>query len=419
MSSNRYFFAILVWVCGAFFIFFKNLIEVSPGVITQELMSSFHIDGMLLGNLAAFYFYAYVLMQIPAGLLLDKFGPRRVTSVAILICGFGLLLFSMAPNLTIAYIGRFLTGIGAAFAVVNCFKLISNWFAPVHFALMSGLMMTIGMAGAIFGQHPLSILVEHVGWRETFQILFIASVILLFFFFMIVRDSPTHHHAPPVMAAKQSSWKIVGTIIRSKQAWVLSLYSGLAFTPVSVFGGLWGVPFLQLSHALTRTEAAHAVSYIFLGFAVGAPLWGWISDKTRSRKYPMWIGTWIALAALCMVLYASSIHFVILCSMTFLFGFSIAAFLLCFTMIREITPLIFAATAVGFMNGFDAALGAVTDPLTGWILDLFWDGKIVDGARYFDIDTFRISLSMLPIYIALAICLLPWVQESFPQKDSE
>ncbi|MGD0665746.1 MAG: MFS transporter, partial [Rhabdochlamydiaceae bacterium] len=115
-----------IWLLSAFFMFYKYAIEVSPSVMTGTLMKTFDIGGIELGNLAASYFYAYLLLQIPAGLLLDKFGPRKTTTLAIALCALGSLVFAGAESLVVAGIGRFLTGAGAAFAAVNCLKLIAN-----------------------------------------------------------------------------------------------------------------------------------------------------------------------------------------------------------------------------------------------------------------------------------------------------
>ena len=144
-----------IWLLSALFMFYKYALEVSPSVMTATLMETFHISGTQLGNLAACYFYAYLLLQIPAGLLFDKFGPRKTTTLAIAFCALGSLIFAHADKLFIAGVGRFITGAGAAFAAVNCLNLIANWFPFRHFAFMAGLMMTMAMLGAVGGQAPL------------------------------------------------------------------------------------------------------------------------------------------------------------------------------------------------------------------------------------------------------------------------
>lgn len=155
----------IIWIMGAGFFFYKYLVQISPSVMTQELMSTFQANGAGLGHLSAFYFYAYLIMQIPVGMMLDKYSPRLLTSAAILLCALSTYLFSQTHELWFAFFSRALIGFGAAFVAVSGFKLAIMWFSPKRFALLTGLYMTAAMLGAVGGQMPLSILVQQVGWR--------------------------------------------------------------------------------------------------------------------------------------------------------------------------------------------------------------------------------------------------------------
>lgn len=381
--------------------------------MTQHLMTAFQIDGAKLGTLAAAYFYAYLLMQIPAGLLIDRIGPRLMTTVAILCCAIGSLLFGMAHTFFAAMVGRFLTGIGASFAVINCLKLIANWFPHSRFATMAGLMMTVGMLGAVGGQAPLAAYIEAMGWREAFSSFSIFGIILSGIFWVFVRDHHdpvrAHHHKKHPTRFKT----ILSSIVTSRQSWILSIYSGLAFAPVSVFGGLWGVPFFMASYATSHTQAARLVSLIFLGFALGAPISGWFSDRIKSRKNVMLYGTIVALVSLTIILYVPNLGWGVLSGLLFLFGVSMSCFLVCFTMIRELHRPIMAATAVGFMNSFDAFFGAFSDPMIGFFLDLGWVGTLVNGARIFTDVGYRQSLIALPVYLIISIGLIFFIKETY------
>ena len=201
-------------------------------------------------------------------------------------------------------------------------------------------------------------------------------------------------------------------VLKNRQGWWLSVYSGFAFAPVLIFGGLWGVAFTSEAFNLTQNLSAQAVSLIFIGFAVGAPTFGWFSDWIGRRKIVMFWGTLIGLLSITVVIYAPGLTQSSLMILLFLFGFSISTFLLCFTMIREISLPILAATAIGFMNAFDALFGAFSDPLTGLFLDLSWDGKIVDGARIFSIEAYQTAFLTLPIYLAIALLSLVKIKET-------
>ena len=394
--------------------FYKYAIEVSPSVMTSTLMSTFHIDGVALGNLAACYFYAYLLLQIPAGVLLDRIGPRKITTIAIIVCAAGSLIFAKADTLWVAGVGRFLTGAGAAFAAVNCLKLTANWFASRQFAFMAGLMMTVAMLGAVGGQAPLARFIRAMDWRYAMEFIGIAGLVLAVLFWLIVRDVSPEKKEEKHIAPQRFSLKFsLKQILKNRQAWWLSVYSGFAFAPIMIFGGLWGVSFISEAFQLSSDLSAQIGSLIFVGFAVGAPFFGWFSDWIGKRVIVMFWGTFAALFAISAAIYLPGLSVGSLSILLFIFGFSISSFLLCFTMIREINAPILAATAVGFMNAFDALFGAFSDPLTGKFLDLCWTGTIVDGARVFSASAYQMAFLTLPIYLIISLITLVRVKETY------
>lgn len=396
--------------------FYKYAIEVSPSVMTNELMSTFNIHATQLGNLAACYFYAYLIMQLPAGILVDRYGPRLVTTLAIFLCSLGALVFAYSETIVMAEIGRFLTGIGAAFAAINTLKLIANWFPTNRFALMAGLMMTLAMLGAVGGQAPLSAFIHHLGtWRHAMGIIALIGGFLGLIFWVVVRDRSKALHpfydvavSPKKMTIREGLKKILS----NSQSWYLSFYSGLAFAPVMIFGGLWGVPFIMEAFDLSKDLAARSVSLIFIGFALGCPFSGWLSDWIGNRRNVMFVGTILALFSITAVLYMPGLSFLMINSLMFFFGFFISFFLICFTMIREINPPILAATAIGFMNAFDAFFGAFSDPLTGKFLDLGWQGKMAEGARVFPVHAYKMALLTIPVYLLLSLIFLFLIKET-------
>ncbi len=403
----------IIWLLSASFMFYKYALEVSPSVMTNTLMSTFHISGAELGNLAACYFYAYLLLQLPAGFLIDRFGPRKTTTIAIAVCALGSFLFAKAEILFVAELGRFLTGLGAAFAAVNCLKLIANWFPFRQFAFMTGLMMTLAMLGAVGGQAPLSAFIRHMHWRSAIEIIGMAGFGLALLFWIFVRDRSSSHTIDRVVSSPRLSLlSSLRKVLANPQSWWLSIFSGFAFAPVMVFGGLWGVSFLKEGYSLDETIAAQMVSLIFIGFAVGAPTFGWFSDFLQRRNIVMFWGTLLSLLCISTVIYAPCSSTTVLMLLLFLFGFFISSFLLCFTMIREITVPTLAATAIGFMNAFDAFFGAFSDPLTGKILDLSWNGVLSNGARVFSIEAYQTAFLTLPIYLIIALLSLTQIKET-------
>lgn len=403
----------IIWILAASFFFYKYLIQVSPSVMTDDLMSAFNIHGAGLGNLSAFYFYAYLIMQIPVGILLDKFSPRLLTTTAIFVCSLSTFLFAHTNTLWLACICRAFMGAGAAFAAVSCFKLAALWFSPKRFALVSGMFMTAAMLGAVGGQVPLSLLVQHAGWRDALEIIGAIGIVLGVVYYLIIRDKVIITAHDPLK--KEALGYRFRQIVTNKQAWVLSLYSGLAFAPVSVFGGLWGVPFLETAYQIPRTDAAMAISCIFIGFAAGAPFWGWFSDYIQRRKPILFIGTFSALICLLIVLYSPRQVLSSLMIFLFFFGFGSSGFFTSFAMIRELFSITLVATVLGIMNTFNSIFEALFEPLVGAILDWTWSGAVIDGRHHFSVQSYHWSLSLLPLALFIALVCLSFIKETYCQ----
>jgi MFS family permease len=403
----------LVWFLGASFFFYKYVLQVSPSVMSADLLSVFSISGAGLGILAASFFYTYLIMQIPVGIMLDKWEPKIIILLAISACILGALLFSKTDSFYVAFFGRAVIGLGAAFAAVSCFKLATIWFPPERFAFIAGLSMTAAMLGAIGGEAPLSYLVQTFGWRTAMNQVALFGLILMIFIILFLRKSKDNsaisHSRNTNTFSLADQIKI---IIKHKQTWLLSLYSGLAFAPVSVFGGLWGVSFLEQSYHLSATQASSSISVIFIGFAIGCPLFGWMSDFIGRRKIIINCGTAVSLLSILMILYSPAKSLALLQIFSFLFGSSASCFFLCFSMIREIHPIFFAATVLGFMNTFDSICEALTEPFIGKILDLGWDGQLSHGARIFSAQDYNVALSILPIYFMVSLIVLLFIRET-------
>lgn len=406
---DKAFYPWLVWSLTVLFFFYKYLLQFSTNVMATDLMGAFNLSGAGLGNLAACFYYTYMLMQLPVGILLDKYSPQKMVALAILLCAVGAYIFSHATSLWVASVSRAMIGLGASFAPVACLKFASVWFPPRRFALIAGLSMTFALTGAANAGYPLSKLVSWFGWRDTLTYLAIPGIILAFLFLLLVRPKPNLH----TQQEEYSVLKGLKEVLTDKQTVLLSIYSGLAYAPFSMMVGLWGVPFLTTAHHLTPTNAAAKASLIIAGFAIGAPILGWISDYLGRRKIMIYFGTLLALTTISWIIYFPVGSEQLLNILMFGFGVGISGFLLCFSMVREVNRLVLAGTALGFMNMFDSLGEAISEPLIGKLLDLGWTGELAEnGARLFSIHDYQVALSLLPIYFIVAFICLIFVKET-------
>ena len=412
---------IIMWLIVAIFYFYENILQVSPGVMVPELMRELHVNAEALGNLSAFYFYAYASMQIPVGLLLDRFGPRRLVTMALISCVLGTFLFGNAHAVWQAELGRFFIGFGSAFAAVSCLAIAANWFSYKHFALLTGMMITIGFAGGVAGETPLAAMVMHWGWRHSMFSFSVIGLVLACLAWLIINDKPdterakAHHehtHGETGLSIK-NILRGLAFIIASKECWLVVIYGGLMFAPTSIFGALWGVPFLMQAYHLPRDIAAGIISMLYIGWMIGAPLGGFISDKIGKRKTLMRWASVGAFASMMFIIYVPNLSNWILSALVLFFGFSSAGFLLSFSVIKEINSPKNSGTALGYMNMFNMIGGAVGQPLVGMILDHFWSGQMQNGIRVYSVSNFHYALAALPIMLGISFFIVPFIKETY------
>lgn len=411
-------YAWVVVAMNALFLFYKYVLQVSPSVMTDDLMRQFHVHGAGLGNLAATYFYTYLVTQLFAGPLLDRYSPRLFTAGAVLLCALGMLGFAHADSLATAQLCRGLVGVGAAFATVSYLKLAANWFSAKRYATVAGLLASAVGVGALAGETPLAMMVQHLGWRSTLTHCGWLGVAVALLYLVFVRNKPQTKaqaaatndtgmtetsHSKQHSASLRVSWKSMLELLKNKRNWLLTFYSGLAFSPLAVWGGLWGTPFLQVAHHLNKTQAAQFVTLAFVGLGLGAPLFGWLSDHLNKRLSVMSAGTVLSALALLVAVYYSGHNMLLLATAVFLFGFGTGSFMLGFAVGKEMNSLALAACMVAMVNSGDALFGAVTEPLVGRLLDSNWGGKVVNGVHYFSTHDYHLAFSLLPVYLAASL----------------
>jgi MFS family permease len=410
-TEKKHYPWIVITLCS-FFLFYKFVLQVYPGLITHHLMREFHVQGAGLGNLVAAYFYSYMIMQLFVGVLIDRFGTRILAALALLLSAIGLFWFSKATTIPMAVGARLLMGIGVAFATVSYMKMAAVWFPANRFAFIGGLLATAAMLGAIFGQAPLGIMMHKVGWRSSLMDWGYIGMVVAILFLLIVRDktqAPDNLELPEKTAPK-SYWQNVKTVFLNKKNWLLTFYSGLAYSPIAVFGGLWGHPFIQEAYHMHATKAATFITLAFFGLAIGGPLLGLVADRWMSKRRVMAYGSGLSFVCLLLILYVP-LPLSILAIALFLFGFGTGAFMLGFAVGRLINPITVAATVIALINSGDALFGAFTEPMIGKFLDLGWSGKMVNGAPYFSVGDYQHAMFTLPIYLLIGLVLLVWVKE--------
>ncbi len=400
---------------GALFYCYEYLLRIEPSVMVPELMRKFQLSAEEFGFITSLYYIAYTPMQIIVGLMTDIMGPRKMLTVAVLICALGSLLFGSTDQVWLAGTGRFLVGFGSAFAFVGVLKLAAIWLPSSRFALFAGLATALGMVGAMMGVVQLSSLVQSIGWEKTVFVGTIIGFMLVPVVWLVVRDT---HGDPEYMEPLErvTLWEAlrgVWAIAKNIQMWYAGLIGLALYMSLSVFGELWGVDFLEKTYGYTPHEASYANAMVFAGWLVGAPFAGWFSDLLRSRRMTLIIGC--VLSGLCFIslLYLTPHSPYIVCSLIFLFGFFSSTEIVCFAIGRENCPFHMSGSAVSFVNMLVMFGGMLFSPLVGKLLDHTWSGQMVDGVRSYTAANYQVALVMIPLCLLAALFLSFMMRESY------
>lgn len=414
-NSQASLLAWMVWALSCCFYFYEFLLQVSPSVMSNELMRDFSVTSQTLGLLSGIYFYSYAFMQLPGGMLMDYFGPRRLLTLATLTCALSTISFGYTDNFYAACIARLMIGFGSAFAAVGAMKLAASWFPANRFAFLTGLMVTIGMLGAIGGERPLAELVDNYGWRDSMFLLGIIGVVLAFFIYAVIKDVPRKPiilHEKPLELEEEPLLQSLLTLIKNKQLWLIATYGGLMYMATPVFCGLWGVPFLMTKLGIVKTTAANYISLVFIGWAIAGPIWGIFSNRIGKRKPPLYIGAIGAFILSLLFIYAPIESNLLNQILLFAFGIFSAGFLPAFAIAKELCNKRYVATGLSFMNMMNMLGIALAQPLIGVILDRLWNGGLEDSVRIYSLGAYQLALAILPLGMLISLIILPLIKET-------
>ncbi|MCW8891016.1 MAG: MFS transporter [Sedimenticola sp.] len=411
----------MIWGLGAALYLIGFYQRVAPGVITSELMTDFQLNAAGLGNLSAFYFYSYVAMQVPTGLLADHWGPRRLLSLGATVAGLGTLLFAMAPDTLWANFGRLMIGGSVAVAFVGMLKLAGHWLPPKQYSLASGMALFCGVVGAVFAGVPLRLLVDAFGWRPVMVSSALVTFIVALGIWLLVRDDPTEKgYASHVVdhGGDGSTTKPIGALagIRAvlgyRNSWLLFFVPGAGVGSVLTFAGLWGVPFLTTHYGLEKTTAAAICSALLVSWAIGGPVFGWLSDHLGHRKPLYLIGCVVQLVSWSIVILVPGLPIGVLILLLVIAGFFSGNMIIGFAFARESAPGRLAGTASGLVNMGVMIGPMLLQPAVGWLLDHYWRGEMVEGARLYAWEAYEKGFTLMLAWLALALVLMFFTRET-------
>ncbi|CAH0307126.1 putative sulfoacetate transporter SauU [Peribacillus sp. Bi96] len=360
----------------------------APGLITDQLMKDFHVSASTIGLMSGIQFLAYAGLQIPVGLLSDRYGPNRFLIIGTLLNGVGSLIYSLSPNEYLLIFSRLLVGIGDATIFVNLVLILSQWFKAQEFVRLLGLVAMVASLGSLSATVPFSIWISVAGWRTPFLSIGIILVVSSYLLYTVLVSKPKKLFKDDPKAKdilikeREGVWTILRRIFSTRQAWATFFcHFGVVGTYIG-FIGSWGVPYGIHVFEMSRSGASQLIMFGLFGAIIGGPLISWITSRLGSIKK---VYTIIHLIVLCSWsgLFFSGVHppFIMVVVLLFIVGFGNGASSLTFAVVRESFPIEQVGVVSGFANmgGF---LSAVLLPsVFGKVLDLFPQHSIV-GYHY-------------------------------------
>lgn len=404
---------------GLFLIAFFH--RAAPGVVAKELMQAFGATGTIVGLLSATYFYGYAALMIPAGVLIDAYGVRRVVAAGGALMGAGSIAMALAPGQVVLFSGRLAVGVGAAVTFVGALKIAANWFPPARFGTISALTAAVGLLGSLVATVPLAVLMGVVGWRGAFAVVGAVTAANALVCWAFVREAPGSGRR---FAGSSAGLRpvVAGTVqvLANLHTWPPFL---AFFCLYSAMGNLmlWSVPYLRDVYGLSTSRAALYATATSLALLVAGPLTGFVSDRVvRRRKLPYTVLTgvlflvWVGFIATLGTLPLGGVYVVF-----FAMGVFGGAFVLTWPIGREVNPPHLAGVAVAVVNlgGFLGA--ALTQAPLGAMLDARWAGVIADGARAYPVAAYRAAFVVCAVFVLASMAVTLLVRETYGENIYE
>ena len=383
----------LAWLAISLFFLYQYILRVSPGIIVVELRQIYKLTAEEFSSLGAIYLYAYSLVQIPLGFILDRIGIRRVINVSIVLCIMGTLLFVYATNTWMLQIARLLIGLGSAPAFICAIKLIKDHLPIKHHGFLMGATLAIGTIGAFSSGKFLVVLIENTSWRNSLVICAGLGLLILLVIGIFVPSSN-------IQNIKKSSCKQLyeglKAIFKRKEILLYSIIAISVYTPLCILADLWGTAFLIEKFNLNRSNAAQITLYMYGGLTVGSLILPWISLKWHLLKSTILVCALGLILALLILLYADTLSNGQLSSIMIMIGILCGAEMICFAGASQFAPTSHSGLTLGVVNTLNMLGGAWIQQGIGWYLDAHWQGNYgLEGARTYHTDELSAAFLIL------------------------
>jgi MFS family permease len=401
------------WLITSIYYFYQYVLRSAPAVMVPELTDAFGVTAAGLTSLLGLFYYGYAIFSLVAGVALDQLGPRLVVPIGAAIVGAGAFLFATG-DASLAGIGRLLQGVGGVFALIGAVYLVTTQFPSSRAATFIGATQMFGMAGGSAGQFLVGPAVASgIPWNKFWLFMGAAGFVIsmLLFFVMPSREAAGSKAPGPSTSWARNAVTAMWAVFRNPQSLLCGLIAGLMFVPTTIFDMVWGVRFLQESHAMPYAEAVLRSASVPFGWIIGCPLLGAVSDRIGRRK-PVILGSAaVLLGALLLILYSTPDTFPAY-GLGLVAGIASGAAMLLYTVIQEANRPEYRGTATGVINFINFSFSALLGPVLGSLLLHMSAG----GPRA--LEHYQTTFSPLAWGVGLAILLTLFLRETGPAANA-
>jgi MFS family permease len=395
--------AVVAWVVAATFYFYQYAMRSAPAVMMPQLSEAFGLSALGVASVVGVFYYGYALFSPVAGAAMDRLGPKLQLPAAAAVFGLGAFLFSTG-NVEAASVGRFLQGVAGAFAAVGALYIASNYFPASKAATFVGATQMFGMAGGSAGQFAVGPMIGGgLAWTSFWAGMALVGLILGVTLFLLLPRMERRNQPDNWMKAALGAFKVV---FRNPQSILCGLIAGLLFIPTTIFDMVWGVRFLQEGHGLDYGTAVMRSATVPLGWIIGCPLLGFISDRLGRRKPVIVGGACLLLGCMAWILYgpAGVLPPYVLGLVA---GVASGAAMLPYTVIKEANPPQYGGTATGVINFLNFTFSALLGPAFAVMLQ-----RASGGDARLERGDFQTAFTPMLYGVALAILLALLLKET-------
>jgi MFS family permease len=390
---------------AAAFYFYQYALRSAPSVMMPQLSAAFGLSAISVGSIVGLFYYGYSPFSLVAGAGMDRLGPRRIIPLAAVVAGVGAFLFATG-NREAASIGRLLQGAGGVFAPVGAIYIAAKKFPPSQAATLIGATQMCGMAGGAAGQFIVGPLIgKGVSWDSFWLCLGVAGLAMGAILLVLLPKEEVAREADHGLRATINAFC---TVFKNPQSIYCGLIAGLLFVPTTVFGMIWSVRYLQEGHGFEYGTAVMRSAMVSIGWIIGCPLLGFLSDRLGRRKPVIIAGALVLLACLAWILFGPTGVFPPY-SLGLLAGIASGAAMLPYSVIKEANPPQFGGTATGVITFLNFTLSALLAPVFTGLLE-----HASGGTSQMELGHYQTAFMPLLLGVAVAIVLAMLLKETGP-----